>query len=117
MALFPLFLFTLSPSLSLSRSPLALSLFFLSSLALSLPFSLYPVNKKKKEQERSQALIDKLLEEKKRQEDNNQLVLSWLRQGKNKFLSSRKYIIYMYMYLIITCMTLLSNLRLTNEKG
>ena len=51
---------------------------------------LQPTSKKKKEQERSQVLIDKLQEEKKRQEDNNQLVMSWLKQEKDTFFNSRK---------------------------
>ncbi|XP_019860646.1 PREDICTED: THO complex subunit 2-like, partial [Amphimedon queenslandica] len=48
-----------------------------------------PASKKKKEQERSQALIDKLMEEKKRQEDNHQLIISYLRNQKDSFINPR----------------------------
>jgi len=48
-----------------------------------------PSSKRKKEQERSMALIEKLQEERQRQEDNHRLVMARLRQEKDTWFSAR----------------------------
>lgn len=50
-----------------------------------------PLSKRKKEQERCSALVQKLLEERKRQEDNNRLILEWIRAEKDTWFNSSEF--------------------------
>ena len=54
-------------------------------------FTFQPSSKRRKEQERSSALIEKLQEEKQRQEDNHRLVQSCVKQEKDSWFTASEW--------------------------